>query len=128
MMYIIAVDKTGKTQTEEKVMKTITITYNGFHGRNSFRMRANVEKIDTVGTGYNNNDTVIVDLSDRQIARINRIVGCRIAKTVFGVDYPILGACGCGEGIDQGQYGDQPVYAQIDGDNHYYIRGRYPQN
>jgi hypothetical protein len=102
----------------EKV--TIELTYNGFHGRNSFSLR--VPPPEKLNDQYDRT-TWILDLSPSQVARINRVVGCRSHKVVFGVSHPIEGACGCGEGINI----DEPIYARKDGDNMYLINGHYPQ-
>jgi hypothetical protein len=96
----------------------IEIIYNGFHGRNSFRVRTTTEEIAKNSSWY------FVNLTPRQIARINRIVGCKTHNTVFGVRYKIPGACGCGEGINT----DEPVRARQINETIYEIRGRYPQN
>jgi hypothetical protein len=113
-----------KKHTTKKV--TIELTYNGFHGRNSFTLRVPPPQELTSGV-YQNSDTYILDLSPSQIARINRVVGCQTHKTVFGNRHKIEGACGCGEGLPTAD-DKELIYATLDGHNAYYIKGRYPQN
>ena len=111
-----------KTSTNPRV--TVELTYNGFHGRNTFTLRVPPPGKFDSGDQYSSADTYILDLSMSQIARINKVVGCRTHKMVFGMSKKIEGACGCGEGINP----EECLYVRKDGDNAYLIRGRYPQN
>lgn len=104
----------------------IELVYNGFHGRNSFTVLAVVEKVNV--DPYKPYTQVTITKSAAQ--RINRVVGCKTHKVVFGVSHPIPGACGCGEGLvditcyDYADLDDITFYTTDD----FEYRGRYPQN
>ena len=96
----------------------IKLTYNGFHGLNTVTLIVQKPKKTVFGFNLFN-----LELSQSQINKINRMVGCRTYTTIFGMRKPIQGACMCGEGIDP----DQPIYAKKNGDNSYIIGGHYQQ-
>ena len=109
--------------------KTIELTYNGFHGRNHFNVRAEIEKemsydVPEKHVGY------LVTISRSAAKRINGVVGCQSHRMVFGTRYAIQGACGCGEGLQDitGKEIDELDNVTIRTNLDYEVRGRYPQN
>ena len=71
---------------------TIELTYNGFHGKNSFNLRVPQPEKFNGDNPYGDSNTYILDLSASQIARINKVVGCRTHRMVFGNLQNIEGA------------------------------------
>ena len=108
--------------------KTIKITYNGFHGRQSFRVRAEIEKL---MDDYNERQLgYYVTISQSAALRIHRAVGCRSHRLVYGTRYAIEGACGCGEGLQDitGKEINELDNITIHTNLYFEVRGRYSQS